>query len=171
MQDLKNTWALVTGASSGFGMDFAHLLAQRGANLVLVARRVEPMQKLAHALQSQYPVKVKVIGLDLGLIDAATRLKAELDLAGIRINTLINNAGFGLFGEFVGQALAKTEEMLALNIMALTRLTHVFAQDMREQGGGHIYWYRVSAPTKRHPLMPLTQHRKLTYYYSVKPCI
>lgn len=138
MNDLQNTWALVTGASSGFGVDFAHLLAERGANLVLVARRAEPMHELATQLQAQYPIQVKVISQDLSTDDAAIELKRNLDREGIRIKTLINNAGFGLFGEFLDQDLVKTEEMLKLNIMSLTRLSYFFAQDMKVQGGGNI---------------------------------
>ena len=138
MQDLKDTWALVTGASSGLGSDFANLLAERGANLVLVARRLEPMQVLATSLQERYSIKVKIIELDLSKDSSATKLKSILDQEGIRVSTLINNAGFGLFGDFLEQDLEKTNEMLALNMMTLTRLTHLFAQDMRQQGGGQI---------------------------------
>ncbi|MBC3883198.1 SDR family oxidoreductase [Undibacterium sp. LX40W] len=138
MKDLTNTWALVTGASSGFGIDFAHLLAERGSNLVLVARRIEPMQELAAQLEHRYAVKVKVLGRDLSTTEAASELKQTLDAQGIRITTLINNAGFGLFGEFLDQALSKTEEMLKLNMFSLTALTHVFAQDMKQHGGGNI---------------------------------
>ncbi|MFZ6820016.1 SDR family NAD(P)-dependent oxidoreductase [Undibacterium sp. Ji22W] len=138
MQDLKDTWALITGASSGLGIDFANLLAERGANLVLVARRLEPMQALAVSLQERYSIKVKVIELDLSKDTSALKLKSTLDQDRIHVATLINNAGFGLFGEFLEQDVVKTSEMLALNMMTLTQLTHVFAEDMRQQGGGQI---------------------------------
>lgn len=138
MQDLNNKWALVTGASSGFGIDFATLLAERGANLVLAARRTEPMEALASQLRQQHQVEVVVIGIDLALPAAGLQLKAQLDARQIAIDVLINNAGYGLYGEFVDQPVAATLNMLQLNIMSLTELTHVFAQDMVRRGAGHI---------------------------------
>ncbi len=138
MKDLRNTWALITGASSGFGKDFASLLAERGANLVLVARRTEPMQELAMQLERAHHIQVRVIGQDLSLDHAAHALKNRLDEQGIHITTLINNAGFGLFGEFFEQDYARTEEMLKLNMMSLTQLTHVFGAEMKKVGRGNI---------------------------------
>jgi short-subunit dehydrogenase len=76
MQDLQGQWALVTGASSGFGVDFAHLLAQRGANVVLAARSVEPMEALAVELEAGYGVRAHVVGVDLA------RPGAGLDVSG-----------------------------------------------------------------------------------------
>lgn len=138
MKDLLNTWALVTGASSGFGIDFAHLLAERGANLVLVARRAEPMHDLSAQLEKQYAIQVRVLSRDLSNENAAFELKQTLDAENIHIHTLINNAGFGLFGEFLQQPFSKTEEMLQLNMLSLSALTHVFAQEMKARGGGNI---------------------------------
>ena len=138
MKDLHNTWALITGASSGFGKDFARLLAERGANLVLVARRTEPMHELATQLERTHHIQVRVIGQDLSLDHAAHTLKSRLDEQGIHITTLINNAGFGLFGEFFEQDYARTEEMLKLNMMSLTQLTHVFGAEMKKAGRGNI---------------------------------
>lgn len=138
MKDLRNTWALITGASSGFGKDFARLLAERGANLVLVARRTEPMHELATQLERTHHIQVRVVGQDLSLDHAAHTLKSCLDEQGIHITTLINNAGFGLFGEFFEQDYARTEEMLKLNMMSLTQLTHVFGAEMKKAGRGNI---------------------------------
>ncbi len=138
MTDIQDTWALITGASSGFGIDFATQLAERGANLVLVARRIEPMQALATQLEQKYAIQVKVVSRDLSIAGAAAELKQTLDTQGIQIKTLINNAGFGLFGDFLEQPLSNTEEMLNLNITSLTALTHVFAKDMKNNGGGNI---------------------------------
>ncbi|MBV1775302.1 SDR family oxidoreductase [Burkholderiaceae bacterium DAT-1] len=135
---LKGKWALVTGASSGFGVDFATILAESGANLVLAARRVEPMQQLAAKLSERYGIKVHVEGIDLAHAGVAEQLKARLDAQGIAVDVLINNAGFGVFGEFVAQPLAKTMEMLQLNMLTLTELTHVFSADMVKRGGGHV---------------------------------
>jgi short-subunit dehydrogenase len=77
MQDLQGQWALVTGASSGFGVDFAHLLAQRGANVVLAARSVEPMEALAVELEAGYGVRAHVVGVDLARPGAGLARLAE----------------------------------------------------------------------------------------------
>ena len=132
------TWALVTGASSGFGLDFAQALARDGHNLVLVARRTAPMQALAQRLQSEHGVRCVVLGRDLAQVGAAQQLKTELDAQGIEVEVLINNAGYGVFGEFMGQPLQRTMDMLQLNVMALTELTHVFGQAMAQRRSGRI---------------------------------
>ena len=138
MNSNKGKWALVTGASSGFGMDFARLLAEQGHNLVLTARRTEPMENLADELRAKHGIQVQVEGIDLGQNGVAAILKQKLDQLNISIDVLINNAGFGLFGKFIDQPLNKTLEMLQLNMISLTELTHVFASDMVKRGGGHI---------------------------------
>ena len=138
MDNVSGKWALITGASSGFGFEFATLLAERSANLVLVARRTEPMEKLAEQLRQSRRVNVVVEGLDLAKPAAGAELKSRLDSRGLTIDVLVNNAGFGLYGGFVDQPLQKTLAMLHLNILALTELTYVFANDMRKRRTGHI---------------------------------
>lgn len=138
MNDLHNQWALVTGASSGFGKDFAHLLAERGADLVLVARRTELLTELADELRRIYGVQVHIESRDLAVPGVGAALKAALDAAGINIEILVNNAGYGLFGEFLQQPLPKLLDMLQLNILTLTELTHLFAADMVHRGHGGI---------------------------------
>src|SRR5215510_904533 len=91
-------WALVTGASSGFGVEFATLLAGLGANLILVARRAEPMEQLAERLRREHGVQIVVLAMDLSAPDAAAALKARTDAQGLAVNVLINNAGYGLYG-------------------------------------------------------------------------
>jgi len=138
MNKQKGKWALVTGASSGFGVEFATILAEQGSNLVLAARRAEPMEKLAAELRSKHGVDVLVEAMDLGHAGVAMELKGYLDSRGIAIDTLINNAGFGVHGKFVERPLESTMAMLQLNMLTLTELTHVFAQDMVKRGGGEI---------------------------------
>ena len=137
-QDLKGQWALITGASSGFGVDFAHELAARGAHLVLAARSVEPMRQLAAELSLRHGIRTHVEGIDLAQPGAAQDLKHRLDAAGIAPHMLINNAGYGLFGAFLDQPLARTLDMMQLNMFTLTELTHVFATDMVSRGTGQI---------------------------------
>ncbi len=138
MNSKNGTWALITGASSGFGVDFARELAAEGHSLVLVARRVEPMQALAAELSAQHGIATRVIGMDLAQPGVGALLKARLDQEGIAVDLLINNAGYGLFGEFFSQPLEKTLNMLQLNIVTLTELTYVFGKDMASRGRGRI---------------------------------
>jgi uncharacterized protein len=138
MSDLSGKWALVTGASSGFGVEFATLLAEQKANLVLAARRTEPMEKLAEMLRQKFHVEVAVEGVDFSLPGAAAELKARLDAHNIPVAVLVNNAGYGLYGTFVDQPVEKTLEMLQVNMLALTELTYVFAAEMIKRRSGHI---------------------------------
>lgn len=138
MNNLNGKWALVTGASSGFGIEFATLLAERNANLILAARRTEPMEKLAEQLRQQHRVNVVVEGIDLSTPGAGAELKSRLDQRGIAVDVLVNNAGFGLFGSFVDQPLQKLLAMLQLNMLAVTELTHLLAADMIKRRTGHI---------------------------------
>src|SRR5215831_13929081 len=98
MDKVNGKWALVTGASSGFGIEFATLLAERNANLVLAARRTEPMERLAERLRQQHHVQVVVEGIDLSVAGAGAELKSRLDQRGIVVDLLVNNAGSGLYG-------------------------------------------------------------------------
>lgn len=138
MQDLTGQWALVTGASSGFGVDFAHLLAERGANLVLAARSVEPMERLAAELQARHGVRTHVIGMDLARPGIGIELRDRLARAGIAVDILINNAGYGVYGDFLSQPVARTLDMMQLNMSSLTELTHAFAEGMVSRGSGKI---------------------------------
>jgi short-subunit dehydrogenase len=130
--------ALITGASSGLGLDFADLLAARKVNLVLAARRREPMEKLATELRAKYGVDVVVEPIDLAAPGAAARLKRTLDEKAIQIDILVNNAGYGLHGEFLETPLERTTDMIQLNITALTELSYVFGRDMAARGSGEI---------------------------------
>lgn len=138
MRDLEGQWALVTGASSGFGVDFAHLLAERGANVVLAARSVEPMETLATELEARYGVRTHVVGIDLARPGAGVALRDRVVAAGVTVDVLVNNAGYGLYGEFLAQPLDRTLDMMQLNMMSLTELTHVIAESMAARGRGHI---------------------------------
>ena len=138
MRDLVGKWAMVTGSSSGLGVDFARLLAERGANLVLVARRAPELESLAAELKQAYGTQSQVLPMDLAQPGVGARLRARLDEAGVAVDVLVNNAGYGLHGELLQQPLERTLDMLQLDVMSLTELTHVFASDMVRRGGGQI---------------------------------
>ena len=130
--------ALITGASSGLGLEFADILAAQRVNLVLVARRQESMNKLASDLHRKYGVDVLVEAIDLGSPGAASRLKISLDARSVAIDILLNNAGYGLHGDFLEMPIERTENMIQLNITTLTELTHLFGRDMAKRRSGHI---------------------------------
>ncbi len=131
-------YTLITGASGGIGHDLALLAAADGRNLVLVARSVEKLEELAVTIMESN--KTEVITIDVDLSDAAgvNILIAEITKKGIQIDTLINNAGFGDFGDFAKADLSKNMEMIRLNISALTQLCHFVLEGMLDAGSGKI---------------------------------
>lgn len=131
-------WALITGASSGFGIDFAKQLAERGYNLILVARRAQAMETLAAQLREKYPCEIVIEAMDLAVPGAARVLKQGLDARGISVDVLINNAGYGLYGEFLAQPIERTLDMIQLDIATVTELTYLFGRDMVKRRQGHI---------------------------------
>jgi len=138
MTEVNNSWVLVTGASSGFGEEFARQYAAQGHSLVLVARRLDRLQKLAETLREQYHVNVVVEQVDLSQVAAIVQLHERLRERGITVDILINNAGHGLQGPFLDRQVDAALEMVQLDIASLTAVTHVFAQDMRKRGRGKI---------------------------------
>jgi short-subunit dehydrogenase len=138
MTTIDNSWVLITGASSGFGAEFARQYAAQGHSLVLVARRLDRLQKLAEALRQQFRIDVVVEQVDLSDVAAVIQLHERLRERGIAIDILINNAGQGLQSPFLDGQLDAALAMVQLDVASLTAVTHVFAQDMRARGCGKI---------------------------------
>jgi short-subunit dehydrogenase len=138
MTTTEKSWALITGASGGFGEEFARQYAEQGHSLVLVARRLDRLQALAETLRRQYGIDVVAEQVDLSDIGAVTQLHRRLHEQNIAIDILINNAGHGLQGPFVDSPLTATLAMVQLDVASLTAITHVFAQDMRARRRGKI---------------------------------
>src|SRR5438094_9086530 len=130
------SWVLITGASSGFGGEFARQYAEQGHPLVLVARRLDRLQKLAEALRQQFRIEVVVEQFDLSDVAAVIQLHQRLRERNIAIDILINNAGHGLQGPFLGAQLDAALAMVQLDVASLTAVTHFFAPDMRTRGWG-----------------------------------
>ena len=124
--------ALITGASSGIGRDMARYLATKKIDLILVARSKEELQKL----QKELPVKVEIYTYDLTQKENVYKLFEEVKDKPIDI--LINNAGFGLFGEFIETDLERELEMIDLNIVAYHILTKLFLQKFSQKDSGYI---------------------------------
>lgn len=129
---------VITGASSGIGEALAHLFAREQQALVLVARRKDKLEGLAKALNSKYGVKVHVIALDLQQIGAAAQLMNEVSNLKLSVDTLVNNAGFGVSAPFAKSDASQTSGMMQLNMVALTELTHMVLPMMLERGHGRI---------------------------------
>lgn len=121
---------LITGASSGIGKALAHQFAQDGYRLVLAARSVVKMQAMADDLQRQFKVAVTVIGADLETTEGAVKLHGEIKAKGIVLSALVNNAGYGTFGEFKDSALAPEVAMMQLNMNTVVMLTKLFLPDL-----------------------------------------
>jgi short-subunit dehydrogenase len=134
----NKSWVLITGASSGFGEEFARQYAEQGHSLVLVARRLDRLQKIADALCQQFGIDVVVEQVDLSDVAAIIQLHQRLRERDIAIDILINNAGHGLQGRFLDGQLDAALAMVQLDIASLTAITHIFAQDMRKRRRGRI---------------------------------
>lgn len=130
--------ALITGASSGIGEEFARDLAAKKTDLVLVARSQDKLEKLAKELSNQYQVKVEIIVQDLTEVAAGQRVLEQVQEKGLIIDLLINNAGFGDYGAFCDRSLSKQMAMIQLNISALVELTGLFLPQMQQKGSGAI---------------------------------
>jgi short-subunit dehydrogenase len=130
--------ALITGASSGFGVEFAKLFARDGFDLVLVARSEPPMQELAEQLQGTHAVTATVIAKDLAASRACDELVADLRERGIQVDALVNNAGFAQYGPFVEADAIVLDKMVSVNVVALTELTRALLPGMVERRWGRI---------------------------------
>lgn len=128
-------WALITGASSGIGAEFARQLAARGFHVVIVARRRERLEALGDRLERAYGTKVKIVVADLGAPDFMAQVLAVTD--GIDVGLVVNNAGFGVAGRFLDHSLERELELLYVNCRAPLVLSHVFGKQMavRRRGG------------------------------------
>ncbi|MFY7666782.1 SDR family NAD(P)-dependent oxidoreductase [Flavobacterium sp.] len=131
-------YILITGASSGIGLEMAEKLAERKYNLILVARNYERLQRLKTDLELTYGVKVTIYQRDLSKVSNAETLFEEVKKNKLHVSHLINNAGIGVYGEFTNTSLQEELEMIELNCSSLVVLTKLFAQDMRKKGAGSI---------------------------------
>jgi short-subunit dehydrogenase len=130
--------ALVTGASSGIGAAFARELAARSCTLVLVARREDRLEKLARELESAHQIKAYVVPADLSRPEAAAAVRAKTEELGLRVDMLVNNAGFGTYGPFETIDPIRDHDQVMVNVAAAVALTHVYLPDMVELRDGVV---------------------------------
>ncbi|UCF20387.1 MAG: SDR family oxidoreductase [Gemmatimonadota bacterium] len=135
---IRGRWALVTGASSGLGADFARELGRRGANLILVARRQDRLERLAAEIEAKHRVETDVIASDLSVPDARDALLRALSDGGRAIDILIKNAGLGVHGNFLDNSWEEEREVIEVDIIALVHLTKLLLPEMVSRGFGRI---------------------------------
>jgi len=150
-----NPVALITGASSGIGLELAKLFARESHDLALVARSYAPLKGLAEDLQQTYGVQVKFYTKDLSISSAPEEIFEILQSEGGNIDVLVNNAGFGWRGEFASMELTDALEMIQVNITTLTHLTRLFLPGMIERKRGKILNIASTAAFQPGPLMAL----------------
>lgn len=134
---MKNV-ALITGASTGIGKELAQIHAEKGGDLVIVARSADKLNILKSSLEKEYKIIVMVIPKDLGRADAPAEIYDELKQAGVQVDYLINNAGFGGIGRFDEREWAQDLAMINVNIIALTALTRLFLPGFVQRNKGKV---------------------------------
>jgi len=134
----RDKWALITGASAGIGVALATELAAGGTHVVLTARRRERLDELAGTLQSQHKVQTRVFAADLAQADAPQKIYSYTKEQGLVIDLLINNAGFGQYGEFTKVETQRLLDMVQVNCTAVVHLTRLFLPDMVARRRGDV---------------------------------
>jgi uncharacterized protein len=131
-------WALVTGASAGIGVALARELAAAGVNLVLTARRLDRLQQLAANLTQAHSIRTEVFAADLAQPDAPPKIRSFTDQKGLAIELLINNAGFGQYGELSRVDPQRLLDMVQVNCSAVVHLTRLYLPDMIQRRRGDV---------------------------------
>ncbi|NMQ27264.1 SDR family NAD(P)-dependent oxidoreductase [Candidatus Accumulibacter phosphatis] len=150
LEDLKGDWALVTGASSGIGQEFALQLAAAGVNLVLVARRADRLKSLATNLRARHGIEALDLPIDLAQAMAAEELHQLLQRQGIKIRLLVNNAALGHWAPFETGTTQAYEALIRVNALAVVNLCHNFLHDLASHHDSAII--NVSSPAAYQPV-------------------
>lgn len=135
---MRKAYTLITGASGGIGKELAELFAKDGHNLILIARNEKKLLGVKKKLETRYGIRVVVIVLDLSKQNAAEKLHAYTTQKQYVVDHLVNNAGFGDWGEFLEADWERQNEMVQVNLFALMRLTYLYGRDMKKQRKGRI---------------------------------
>jgi short-subunit dehydrogenase len=156
--------ALITGATAGIGAELANVMAANGYGLALVARDERRLMERADTLQRQFNVPVKIVPCDLA--DSATprRIFDHLERESFPISALVNNAGFGVYGQFTETDLAQEMRMLQVNMGAVAQLTKLFLKPMLERGHGRILNVASTASFQPGPWLSLYSASKAFVY-------
>jgi len=138
MDAWRGKWALVTGASAGIGREFAAQLAAGGTNLILTARRRDRLEKLAQELSTMHGILAEPFPMDLAHAEAPNEIFSFTEGRGIAVDLLINNAGFGAYGEFTKTDIGALLAMVQVNVNAVLHLAHLYLQGMVQRGRGDV---------------------------------
>ncbi|MFW6288054.1 MAG: SDR family NAD(P)-dependent oxidoreductase [bacterium] len=133
-----NKTVLITGASSGIGMEFSRLFASEGYDLILVARRENILKELSRELIKGYKIRVSILSVDLSLETAAEDIFEEIKDRGLSVDILINNAGLSIYGGFSKTDLEDELNLIKVNMISLTKLTKLAVREMLKKGSGKI---------------------------------
>ena len=161
MDNGNGKWALVTGASSGFGIEFATLLAEQNTHLISSARRTEPMAKLAEQLRQKHRVNVAVEGIDLSVVGTGAELKSRHDQRGIAVDVLVNNAGCGFYGNFGDQPLERVLGMLQLTYSRSLNSHTSLQRTWWHAGQAISFWLPVCLDMRQHRASGLCREQGL----------
>lgn len=154
LSEAKGDWALVTGASSGIGREFAVQLARAGMNVVLVARRKDLLEALALSLNQNFGVKTRIVVADLTQNGRVAELKAHLATEGLKVRVLCNNAAFGRWGRFESTPIEVYQQMIELNTTAIVSMCHHFFPDLSSFPTSVVI--NVSSPAALQPVPYMT---------------
>src|SRR5210317_375800 len=149
---MKGSWALVTGATSGIGLEIAKLHASNSGNLILASRDLYKLELTQKQLIKKFEIDVKIIQIDLSKENAAESLYLNIKELDLEIEYLINNAGFGGYGFFQQRDQINDLEMIRLNIITLTMLMHLFLKDFVVRKHGKILNVSSSAALMPGPM-------------------
>lgn len=160
MNGPRNQTALITGASTGIGYELARIFAEKGYDLVLVARNSQKLAQAQKDFEEKFKVSVSALPKDLSRTNAPEEIFRQLQQDRIPVHVLVNNAGFGVHGPFSDTVLADELEMIQVNLVTLTHLTKLFLKGMLAGGEGKILNVASTAAFQPGPLMAI--------YYATK---
>ena len=146
-------YVLITGATSGIGLELTKIFAKTNHNLILVARNEHRLIEIQKKIQRKKSVEVEIFPMDLSVCDAPERLYLWAEERGLEVSILINNAGFATYGQFVDTDATEELNLIDLNIRALTHLTKLFLPDMVKRNSGRILNVSSLAAFQPGPLM------------------
>ena len=168
--------ALVTGASSGMGLEYSRQLAASGCNVVMVSNQKEDLERCAEELRGLFPAEITPIFCDLSRYEAAGELALICQEKGLQIDILINNAGMFFFKELKGETIQKGDAMVGLHVVTPTRLCEIFGEGMKQRGKGYILNVSSVAAGMYAPGLTLYSATKAylksfskSFYYEMKP--
>ncbi len=174
--ELNQSWALVTGASSGMGLEYVRQLGAMGCNVLMVSNQEKELHQYADAFNRQFNAEFRPLFCDLSRLEAADELDSYCEENGLKIDILINNAGMFFFHELKGDYCRKSDIMLRLHILTPARLCEIFGNRMKERGKGYILNVSSVAAKMQFPGMVTYGSTKAflysfsrSLYYEMKP--